>query len=376
MLKSPKELNAIAQRAAERRATQEAKVALEFDKLEHLRKDFEATCLAAALLRRGNIFYETGASRVVDLRGFAVEEVKRDWARERFLASKMAETEKNFSFHLEALSAAYPELIKNAFPNRLAKDFRELLDLCVHQEKAEDVVASIRRQLSILTKLNLDSLGAFESDCLSVARERLLLEVVRSKHAKVAALNAAIPDGLDIALRVSWDAAVPAFEKVGIFSACKLKWISNIWPRWERHFNADIERVASSGRKSCAWLFSSAGYFGEENLFAVDVVGVQEPDIDFMSVEQRRNYFYWKEIEERDCKVLRYDEEEGLWIGVHPLPVAEIFTAQGFQVRVLIEDCRFEDDEGNYPTREIEIADLEGCSVDLNYRLEVDWGKS
>lgn len=373
MLITPKELQAAAQRAAEQKAAKEARSAEEREKLESLRRQFEAECLAAALRRKTRISFDPAILKVVDLRGFVIDEVRRDQAREQFLGSKLAETDALVASLLDSLVAEHPALTTHIFPNRLAKDFRGLLDRCINQESEHEVVSAIKRQLCLVTSFSSDSWEAFEGKCIRLARERMALEAVQIKHSKIAENNAAIPQGLNAALKISWDGAEADFGKAGEFSASKLKWIATVWPRWEKHFNADIEEAASVGMTSREWLFWSAGYWGEDDSFVVDVKGVQEPDVDSMTEEERRIYFYWKEIDERDDKVQRYDEEEGVLIGVHPLPVAEIFAYQGFQVK--LEEREDEDDDGNIATRAIGIADLDECLVELNYKLLVSWGK-
>jgi hypothetical protein len=173
MLKSPKELQAAAKRAAEQKAAEEAKSAGEREQLERLRKEFEATCLAAALCRRSRTSFDAAVSKVVDLRGFAVEEINRDRAREQFLASKMAEAEKQVALKLEDLAAAHPALVTKAFPNRLAKDFRGLVDRCINQETAEEVVEGIKRHLCLVTSLGSDMLWRAARSTLTTSCSQL-----------------------------------------------------------------------------------------------------------------------------------------------------------------------------------------------------------
>lgn len=371
MLKSPKKLQATSKRATETQAAQTAKSAAEFEKLKRLQREFESACLDASFRRRTHIFFDHEVSKATNLQGFTVEEFKRDHVRQNFLASKVAETQQRVDHMLEGLAGTHPTLVTDPFPNRVARDFRDLLNLAIDQTTAEDVVAFIKAQLCLVTSPSKEIWQTFEPVCLGLASEGLILQAARIKHAKVAKTNAAIPDGLSSALKISWDAANPFFGKANEFSPHKLKWIAMIWPKWESYFNNDIEDAASSGLTSKEWLFWSAQYWGENDSFAVDTKHLPKPDTHLMSEEERQIYFYWEEIKERDRTTQRFDENQGALIGVHPLPVAELFHSQGYQVTV--EELGDEDEDGNITSRQINIVDLDECSVDLTYRLKVSW---
>ena len=374
MLISPEELQAAAKRAAEQKAAAEAKAANDREIRDRLRKEFESACLSAALRRKTRISFNHAIADVVNLNGFAVEEIKSDLTREQFLARKRDEVESQVASQIVEIAAGHPDLVVKVFPNRLSKDFRGLVEHCLKQDTAEEVVAAVKRQLSLLTSFSSEAWAAFDGKCIVLARDCQLLDAVRMKHAKIAEANAAIPKGLAHALRISWDSATPEFGKFGAFSASKLKWISSVWPRWERHFNADLAKSASDGQTSKEWIFSSAKYWGEDDSFAVWIEDVPAPDVDSMSDEERRIHFYWKEIEERDGKIQQYDEEEGVLIGVHPLPVAEILSSQGFKVS--IEERCDEDEDGNVEAKILSVEDWDALSVDADYQLSVSWGGS
>lgn len=331
MLKTPEELRAASKLAAEQMAASEARDAREREDRERLRKAFESACISAALRRQMRISFDPEIANVVDLNGFAVDKIKSDLPREKFLARRFEEVESQIASQIIEIASAYPDLVLKAFPNRVYKDFRTLVErCCLNQDSAEAIVTAVKRQLCLLTSFSSGEWAGFEGKFLVLARDCQLLDAVRIKQAKIAETNRSIPSGLDCALRISWAEASPEFGRAGAFSSSKLKWISAVWPRWERHFNADLERAASGGGNSTEWIFSSAGFWGEGDSFAVSIEDVPEPDVDWMSEEERRNHFYWKEIEERDGKVQRYDKEERVLIGVHPLPVAEILSSQGF----------------------------------------------
>lgn len=372
MLKSPKELQATSIRAAEWLATKAAKSVAESEKLATLQKEFESACLDAALKHRTHIFFDGAISEVANLQGFSTEEVKRDIARQQFLESKIAETQKQAAQILENLTATYPALIVNPFPNHVAKDFRKLLDQSIKQTTAEDTTAFIKKQLCIANSISPEIWQKFEPDCLNLASKHLLLKELNTKRAKVFEINASIPSGLSSALKISWDAVTPSFGRANKFGPHKLKWISTAWPKLEAYFNADIENAASSGLTSKDWHFWSIQHCDEKDSFVVDTGELPKPDINSMSEEEQQAHFYWQEIKERDEIIQRYDKTIGALKGVHPLPVAEIFRHQGF--KILIEELGEEDENGSIPTREISITDLDKCSVEFTYRLHVNWG--
>lgn len=372
MIKSPNELLAISQRAAERQAAAERKAEQERLRLENIKFRFETACIRTALQAKTSLIFDWDVSKAADLRSFTVEEVKKDLPRERFLASKIIDTEAKITQLADALTLEHPRLTRDLFPNHFGPDFFALLTRCMYKQSPAEVVTAIRQHLSPLIKLDSDVWARFENCCLPIANESLLLQAARLKHATVAEINSGISDGIQNALKISWDAAQPEYKEARKVSASKLNWIAKVWPKWEKHFNSDIEYAAGEGKTSRDWIFHSASHFSEPESFMVFLNGENEPNLEFMSDEERWSYYYWKEINNRNNHSVKYIEQEGALIGVHPLPIAEIFELLGFQV-VVTEEHGFEDDDDDFSSRAISTNDLEGCSIEFNYRVKVSW---
>jgi hypothetical protein len=196
MLISLEKLQAAAKRAAEQKASAEAKAAKKREDRDRLRNEFESACLSAALRRMTRISFNRAIADGASLNGFVVEEIKSDLTREQFLASKRDEVESQVASQIREIVAAHPDLVATMFPNRFSKDFRGLVELCLNQETAEEVVASIKRQLCLLTSFSAEAWADLEGKCITLARDYQLLVAVRMKHAKIAETNGAIPKGL------------------------------------------------------------------------------------------------------------------------------------------------------------------------------------
>jgi hypothetical protein len=372
MLISPEHLREASRRASGEKLEMLKQQERANEAAARLRSQFEAVCITAALKKKTNISFDSRISRVRELGGFTVEELERDPAREAFLSSKIVAVRASLDSKLQILTKHFPELGAGCFPNQSARELWHLVEKCSTRGSAEDVLERLKSHPRIVACLSQAKRFDFLKQCKGLAEDSVLLREAQIKHARVSEVNAAIPSGCSTTLRVSWHSAEAEYGRAEILTAEKLKWISTVWPKWEQHFNSDLVRAASEGHSSHSWTFSSAGYWGDEASFVVDVGAPTEEDVSSMSEEERQIHFYWKEIEERDAKKQAYDEDEGLLIGVHPLPVAEILSVQGFQVKLLQlndDTCEGEDAE----ELEISLADLDDCPTELSYRLEARW---
>lgn len=186
-----------------------------------------------------------------------------------------------------------------------------------------------------------------------------------------------IPTGGLTAVKVSWQNASASYAEAGAMSASKLKWISSVWPSWEKYFYADMVNMGAKGRTLAEYLFEGGEGIGHCAKFVVkiDYVSNSDDDVETMSGRERES---WKEIDEQYENMVPYYDEQGFLRGVHPLPLAEILSVRGYAVKA-VQGNPFvtpRGEDGGDPHGNdagVPIVDLSLCSGQNDFLIQVSW---
>ena len=375
-LLSPQELQRISEDALISQKQRAQVEKLELIESQKLVDAFYQATMIAALSRKCSVYFDRKIISLCDLSEFKVEEVKRDEARERFLRGEKEKYELNLTHMRLATMERLPPSATRIYPNDYAKDFGALIAKCFHRESIELTVDKAIKNLSKFSFLPVEAFHHSRGSLEKLAQAMIALEELNFKLAKVMECNREISTDCHHAVKLTWSDAVPEYGQYKTVSAGKLKWISTIWPRWEKFFNADLEYAARSGATSRRFEFWAAGYEDEKFPFTVYLNGIDVPDTEDMSDEERERFNYWQEIQDRDNTAPVYDSHEEFLSGVHPLPLAEILEIKGYQVSASLKyfDLGISDEEiANDNDYRMDIGDLQSCTEADAYIVSVKW---
>ncbi|MDE2416225.1 MAG: GIY-YIG nuclease family protein [Burkholderiales bacterium] len=337
---------------------------------------YQAT-MAAALNRKSWVYFDQKIVSLLDLNEFTVEESRRDEARERFLKSEKDRYELNFTQAMLAAKESLPPSATRIYPNAYAKDFDALVAKCFHGESVELTVDKVIQILSKFSFLPVEAFHQSRGSIETVARAMFALEELNLKLLKVMECNREIPTDCHRAVKLTWADAVAEYGPYRVASAGKLKWVSAVWPRWEKYFNDDLEYAARSGATSRQFEFWVADDADQKFPYSVNLEGIDVPDKEDMSYEERQRFEYWQEIQEREYSSPVFVADEGYLMHVHPLPLAEILEIKGYQVSASLKhfDLDMSDEQiANTDNYQIAIGDLQGCTGGDSYLVSVKWG--
>lgn len=376
MLNSPKELLITAKRALETKRKINAQEKKDRAKLNKLRIEFELVCLTAALEQKTSVYFDRQILEVFDFSDFQISEVEKDDAHEKSLNERKNKLEKYIITQIEDIKIKIPEFASLVSFSYLATDLHSLLIGCAKYGSPMKVLEAIKIELRKIASINENELPVFANFCNDILPYLNKLEALNVALVHRREINFNIPDNVK-SIIASWDGASAEYKKSTVLNASKLKWISTIWPSWEKYFNEDIEIAAKSGKTSRIYEFLP-DVWSDNNSFIVQVENFSEDDSLWDEDNEDREFrLYWKRNESRNENRRLYDSDEGMLFGVKPLPIAEIFSQQGFGVKIIERSYDYSNEESNTDRRtidrEITLVDLENCSAEFDYKLEVSW---